>query len=109
VYDEETGEWVPKWGYKGANKKGENEWLVELPDRPDTQQDEDVQNPRLALKKERKARISANEGRKGRNEGLEPVKKKSSAVKEVVTRKLAQRLRKVRVGKKLGGKSGRRR
>ncbi len=32
VYDEESGEWVPKWGYKGVNKKGEGEWLVELPD-----------------------------------------------------------------------------
>ena len=53
VYDEETGEWVPKWGYKGANKKSENEWLVELPsERPD-QEDE---NPRTALKKDRKAK-----------------------------------------------------
>jgi len=32
VYDEEKGEWVKKWGYKG--KKGENEdWLVELDDK----------------------------------------------------------------------------
>ncbi|KAI9885651.1 MAG: hypothetical protein M1823_002572 [Watsoniomyces obsoletus] len=32
VYDEESGEWVPKWGYKGVNKKGEGEWLVEIND-----------------------------------------------------------------------------
>jgi len=30
VYDEESGEWVKKWGYKGKNKSGEGDWLVEL-------------------------------------------------------------------------------
>jgi len=30
VYDKASGEWVPKYGYKGANKKGENDWLVEV-------------------------------------------------------------------------------
>ena len=95
---------MPRWGYKGANKKPENEWLVELPNRPDMQ-DED---PRAALKNDRKDRIAANEARRGKNAGEEVVKKKS-AVKEVVTRKLAQRLRKSRVGKVLGGKTGRRR
>jgi len=35
--------------------------------------------------------------------------KKKTAVKNVVTRKLAQRLRSSRVGKALGGKAGRRR
>ncbi|TAQ87301.1 hypothetical protein B7494_g4390 [Chlorociboria aeruginascens] len=30
VYDEETGDWVPKWGYKGLNKKGEDAWIVEV-------------------------------------------------------------------------------
>lgn len=29
-YDKETGEFVPKYGYKGANKKGEGDWLVEV-------------------------------------------------------------------------------
>ncbi|KAI5296627.1 Rhodanese- sulfurtransferase [Ascosphaera acerosa] len=33
VYDEASGEWVPRWGYKGANKKGESDWLVELDDK----------------------------------------------------------------------------
>lgn len=30
VYDEAKGEWVPKWGYKGRNKDGEGEWIVEV-------------------------------------------------------------------------------
>lgn len=34
VFDEESGEWVKKWGYKGKNKQGEgNDWLVELDDK----------------------------------------------------------------------------
>ncbi|RVX72212.1 hypothetical protein B0A52_04416 [Exophiala mesophila] len=32
VYDEEKGEWVKKWGYKGKNKDAETQWLVELDD-----------------------------------------------------------------------------
>lgn len=32
VYDEESGEWVKKWGFKGKNKSGESDWLVELDD-----------------------------------------------------------------------------
>ena len=105
MYDEETGEWVPKWGYKGANKKAENEWLVELPaERPEQAEE----NPRSAFKKDRKARVSANEGRRLKNSGEEGPKKSRSLAKELVTRKLAQRLRKVRVGKTLGGRTGRR-
>ena len=30
VYDEEKGEWVKKWGYKGKNQKDGGEWLVEV-------------------------------------------------------------------------------
>jgi regulator of ribosome biosynthesis len=29
-YNDATGEWEPKWGYKGANKNGENDWIVEV-------------------------------------------------------------------------------
>ena len=28
VFDEATGEWVPRWGYKGANDDGANDWLI---------------------------------------------------------------------------------
>lgn len=30
AFDEESGEWKRKWGYQGLNKKGQNDWLVEL-------------------------------------------------------------------------------
>ncbi|PGG96522.1 hypothetical protein GX51_07794 [Blastomyces parvus] len=30
VYDQASGEWVPRWGYKGKNKSGETDWLVEV-------------------------------------------------------------------------------
>jgi hypothetical protein len=112
VYDEETGEWVPRWGYKGANKKAEDEWLVELPSNgagEDTKQLDDDTNPRTALKKDRQARVAANEGRRRKNSGVKDdgVPKKRS-INEVVTKKLAARLRKAKVGKVLGGRVGRR-
>ncbi|WEW60040.1 Rhodanese- sulfurtransferase [Emydomyces testavorans] len=33
VYDEEKGEWVPRWGYKGKNKAEDDQWLVEVDDK----------------------------------------------------------------------------
>jgi regulator of ribosome biosynthesis len=33
VFDEEKGEWVKKWGYKGKRQQAEGEWLVELDDK----------------------------------------------------------------------------
>ncbi|KAJ9655153.1 hypothetical protein H2198_005928 [Neophaeococcomyces mojaviensis] len=35
VYDEEKGEWVKKWGYKGKKEPGavQDDWLVELDDK----------------------------------------------------------------------------
>jgi Ribosome biogenesis regulatory protein (RRS1) len=105
VFDEETGEWVPQWGYKGAKKKDENEWLVELPNLTGNEAEEG--NPRTALKKDQEARIDANERKRDRNEGVEPPKKKKSAALEtVITRKLVQRLKNSWVGKTLGGKTG---
>ncbi|CZT04633.1 related to regulator of ribosome biogenesis [Rhynchosporium agropyri] len=40
VYDEATGEWVPKWGYKGANKKGEDAWIVEVDEKKERERKE---------------------------------------------------------------------
>lgn len=33
VYDEATGEWAPRWGYKGKNKAEQDQPIVEVPDK----------------------------------------------------------------------------
>ena len=33
VFDEESGAWVKRWGYKGKNMREDSEWLVELDDK----------------------------------------------------------------------------
>ncbi|KAK4939367.1 hypothetical protein LTR10_020354 [Elasticomyces elasticus] len=67
VYDEESGEWVKKWGYKGKNKQAENEWLVELDD--DKQQKEkDGVNPRAVTRQERVEKMKRQDRRQRNNE-----------------------------------------
>ncbi|KAL9113730.1 MAG: hypothetical protein Q9227_002175 [Pyrenula ochraceoflavens] len=61
VYDEESGEWVPRWGYKGKNKQGEGDWLVELDDK--------------AQKKERNLGEGKTVRGEGRRERMERVKR----------------------------------
>jgi regulator of ribosome biosynthesis len=67
VYDEASGEWIPKWGYKGANKSGENDWLVEVPDK-DWKNEAEGQNVRTAGRRERKDRIKRNDRKMRANE-----------------------------------------
>lgn len=63
VYDEDTKEWVPRWGYKGANKKEEEQWIHEVPAHK-----EDDYDPSKAMKAERKKRRLANDAQRLRNE-----------------------------------------
>jgi regulator of ribosome biosynthesis len=65
VYDEATGEWVPKWGYKGKNKDGENDWLVEVDEKKEEKTGE-AHDARADSRRERKDRMKRNE-RKQRN------------------------------------------
>lgn len=58
VYNEEKGEWMPKWGYKGKNKDGESDWIVELDDK---KSDEPINGGRSEGRKERKEKIRRNE------------------------------------------------
>lgn len=60
VFDEETQEWVPKWGYKGRNKEGEQDWIVEVDEKKD--------------KKEGKGAVGGI-GAEGRRERVEKVKR----------------------------------
>lgn len=60
VYDENTGEWVPKWGYKGKNKDLDDQWLVEVDDKVTGTQDELI-DPRTLNRAERKRLVKKNE------------------------------------------------
>ncbi|KAJ5096947.1 Regulator of ribosome biosynthesis [Penicillium angulare] len=64
VYDEASGEWVPRWGYKGKNKANEDQWLVEV-DEKNWKKEEDAAekggNIRGMNRTERKDRVKRSE------------------------------------------------
>lgn len=66
VYDEDTCEWVPKWGYKGKNKLIDDQWLVEVDDKVKNTEDELI-DPRTLKRAERKKLIKKNELQHKRN------------------------------------------
>lgn len=75
-YNEETGEWERKWGYKGSNKAHENDWIVEVDMKKERERkagDETTQQG--DVRKVRKERVKRNERmqraneRKGRKNG----------------------------------------
>jgi regulator of ribosome biosynthesis len=59
-FNQETGEWERKWGYGGANKKGENDWLVEVDPKKEAERKEGttVWGDR---RRERKERVKRND------------------------------------------------
>lgn len=67
VYDEASGEWVPKWGYKGKNKEADNEWLVEVDEKKEKETGE-AHDARAEGRRERKERIRRNERKQRANE-----------------------------------------
>jgi regulator of ribosome biosynthesis len=67
VYDEATGEWVPKWGYKGKNKEGDSEWLVEV-DADKEKETGEAGDARADNRRERKERVRRNERKQRSNE-----------------------------------------
>jgi regulator of ribosome biosynthesis len=67
VYDEASGEWVPKWGYKGKNKDGENDWLVEVDEKKEEKSGE-AHDARADSRRERKDRMKRNERKQRNNE-----------------------------------------
>ena len=68
VYDEATGEWVPKWGYKGKNRAEENQWLVEVDNKKVPKNGGDMDNPRALSRQERLDRIKKNERQMKKNQ-----------------------------------------
>ena len=37
VYDEEKADWAPKWGFKGRNKASEEDWIVEVDEKKESE------------------------------------------------------------------------
>lgn len=67
AYDEESGEWKRKWGYQGLNKKGENEWLVEVDPKVERERKEGT-SIRGDGRRERKERVKRNDRKMRKNE-----------------------------------------
>lgn len=68
VYDEEKGEWVPKWGYKGRNKEGETDWIVEVDEKKEAGLKEG-ETLRGASRRDRVEKQKRNERKQRSNEG----------------------------------------
>jgi regulator of ribosome biosynthesis len=67
TYDEDTGEWVAKWGYGGTNKKGEDDWLVEVDDKEESRTGV-AGDVRKVKREERKERVKRQERKERANE-----------------------------------------
>ncbi|CRK35169.1 hypothetical protein BN1708_006669 [Verticillium longisporum] len=66
AFDEDTGEWARKWGYKGLNKKGENDWLVEVDPATEAQRKAGTEI-RGDGRRERKEKVRRNERKQRKN------------------------------------------
>lgn len=66
IFDEASGEWVNKWGYKGANKKLDKQWIVEVDDEVKGTENELV-DPRSLNRQDRKRLIKKNERQQKKN------------------------------------------
>ncbi|KAI6650567.1 Ribosome biogenesis regulatory protein-like [Oopsacas minuta] len=62
VWDERGQEWKPRWGYKKASKRPEDQWLVEIPDQKDPYEDYFEK-----AKEEKRERVAKNEYQRVRN------------------------------------------
>ncbi|KAI9068456.1 RRS1-domain-containing protein [Trametes sanguinea] len=62
IWDEEKQEWVDRWGWKGANKAKETQWLSEVPANADVDYD-----PAKVARDARKARVAKNEKQRQQN------------------------------------------
>ncbi|TEA13055.1 Regulator of ribosome biosynthesis [Colletotrichum sidae] len=67
AFDEDSQEWRRKWGYKGMNKKGENDWLVEVDAEKELNRAEGT-TIRGDKRRERKEKIKRNERKMRKNQ-----------------------------------------
>ncbi len=69
VFDEETQEWVPKWGYKGKNKDGEGDWIVEVDEKKERKEGRGNEiGVGGEVRRERKEKVRRNERSQRANE-----------------------------------------
>ncbi|KAL6868476.1 ribosomal biogenesis regulatory protein [Trichoderma novae-zelandiae] len=67
AFDEESGEWKRKWGYKALNKKGEDDWLVEVDQKKEADRKEGT-SIRGDGRRERRENLRRNERKMRKNE-----------------------------------------
>jgi len=67
VFDEQSQQWVPKWGYGGINKKADNQWLVEYDDKPKKPAGDELMDPRSLSRAERKDLVKKSYHRQRKN------------------------------------------
>ncbi|CAN6653898.1 regulator of ribosome biosynthesis [Trichomonascus vanleenenianus] len=67
VWDEQTKEWVPKWGYKGKNKQMDDQWLVEVDEEKHKNNDGELVDPRSLNRMDRKRLVKKNQLQQERN------------------------------------------
>ncbi|KAG8525351.1 uncharacterized protein KY384_008995 [Bacidia gigantensis] len=68
VYDEEKGEWVPKWGYKGKNKGTEGDWIVEVDEKKEADLGREGKTVRGEGRRERKEKAKRQDRKERANE-----------------------------------------
>ncbi|KAM5351692.1 hypothetical protein ACJ41O_004415 [Fusarium nematophilum] len=69
AYDEDTGEWKRKWGYKGLNKKGEDYPIVEVDMEAERKRKEGT-SVRGDGRRERKERVKRNDRKMRKNQSI---------------------------------------
>ncbi|OAA43294.1 ribosome biogenesis protein [Metarhizium rileyi] len=67
AYDEESGEWKRKWGYKGLNKKGEDHPIMEVDMKKERERKEGT-SIRGDGRRDRKEKIKRNERKMRKNQ-----------------------------------------
>ncbi|KAJ2548212.1 Rhodanese- sulfurtransferase [Coemansia sp. RSA 1933] len=87
VFDEEMGEWRPRYGFKGVNNDDQKPWLIEVPGNADQYADQ-----YQVRRDEKKARIDKNNRRERRNaeeriaveKGLNPHEMRKSQLQQAI-------------------------
>nr|CAG8506579.1 3113_t:CDS:10 [Entrophospora candida] len=73
VYDDVKDEWVPRWGYKGANNEELNDWLIPVPNNSDPYEDQFDKR-----RQDKKERINKNKAQQQKN--LEIAQKQAPSI-----------------------------